>query len=180
MRLSTEEFASIPHEIIDRGESRARVRFWGFSCSFDFPLIGFKLDDDFLGIAHLLHCDPLRNLRTNRRALIEFLRCVFFLVLALFCPESSVLAVGFLFVRSRVGPSTTGAVRLGAALSCPIPCSRVPFRLTNLLQCWTEPSTGAQRLSLRLQRRQALPVRLLPSVGGAARFAVAPALFSVQ
>jgi hypothetical protein len=29
LKLSTEGFASIPHEIIDQSKSRARVRFWG-------------------------------------------------------------------------------------------------------------------------------------------------------
>jgi hypothetical protein len=57
LNLSTEGNHPIPHEFIDWDESSSRV---SFSCSsefLDFPLIGFKLGNDLLGVAHILHCD---------------------------------------------------------------------------------------------------------------------------
>jgi hypothetical protein len=49
LRLSTEGFASIPHDIIDRGESRARVRFWGIFVFLWFPIDRLQFGQWFLG-----------------------------------------------------------------------------------------------------------------------------------
>jgi hypothetical protein len=72
--------------------------------------LGFKLGDDFLGIAHLLHCDPLCEIWER---IIELWSsfCIF-LVLALFCPESSVRAVLGAQVRSACALALP-SVRIG-------------------------------------------------------------------
>jgi hypothetical protein len=57
--LFTEGFHLIPHEFIDWDDSSFGEEKWHFSRSSNFPLIGFKLGDDLLGVAHPLPCDSL-------------------------------------------------------------------------------------------------------------------------
>jgi hypothetical protein len=58
-----------------------QISFWGkkfvLGRNLIFLELGFKLGDDFLGIAHLLHCDPLREIW---KRIIELWSsfCVFF------------------------------------------------------------------------------------------------------
>jgi hypothetical protein len=52
LNVFTEGNHLIPHEITDRDESRARVRFWGFFGFLWFPLTRIKLGDDLLGVAY--------------------------------------------------------------------------------------------------------------------------------
>jgi hypothetical protein len=58
LSLSTEGNQPIPHELTDQAISWSRSQeLVFFFLSFDFPLIGFKLDDDLLEIAPLLPCN---------------------------------------------------------------------------------------------------------------------------
>ena len=56
---STVGFHLIPHEFIDRGESSSRGEKLGFVTFSCFPLIGFVLGDDLLGVAYQFCGDPL-------------------------------------------------------------------------------------------------------------------------
>jgi hypothetical protein len=57
--LFTKGFHLIPHKFIDWDDSSFGEENRCFSHSSNFPLIGFKLDDDLLGVAQPLPCDPL-------------------------------------------------------------------------------------------------------------------------
>jgi hypothetical protein len=49
----------IPNELVDRVDFMARFQKTFFPFPFDFLLIGFKLGDDLLEVAHLLPCDHM-------------------------------------------------------------------------------------------------------------------------